>query len=198
MTEPVKYARKYCHKTGKDYFNINNPKQLCQNLYEAKMGLHKVGNSLEFCDFDSEDCYFRGIADLIVVKYKKTQEIPPTVEIESIEIIDWKTGKSSGDNKQLKCYTLMVYKMLGVSDIISKFVYLDKEKESKEYIFTVDDIKAWEEELIKTVESIRIEENYEPCVGWYCSFCPCKDSCDAKLPLEEKIPGTFLSKILGD
>lgn len=68
-------------------------------LCEYKMGLTK---NLEPCDFFSEDVWWRGIADLIVLNEEK----------EMAFVVDYKTGKSSrfADTKQLEILSLALFK----------------------------------------------------------------------------------------
>jgi hypothetical protein len=68
-------------------------------LCEYKMGLTK---NLEPCDFFSQDVWWRGIADLIVVNEEK----------ETAFVVDYKTGKSSrfADTRQLEILTLALFK----------------------------------------------------------------------------------------
>jgi len=68
-----------------------------EKLCEYKMGLTK---DLEPCDFFSEDVWFRGVADLLVINN------------DLAHIVDYKTGKSAkyADTKQLELMALAVFK----------------------------------------------------------------------------------------
>ena len=68
-------------------------------LCEYKMGLTK---DLEPCDFFSNDVWWRGIADLIVLNEEKGMAF----------VVDYKTGKSSryADTKQLEILSLALFK----------------------------------------------------------------------------------------
>ena len=68
-----------------------------QFLCEYKMGLTR---DLEPCDFFAKDVWWRGVADLIIVKDKKAY------------VLDYKTGKSSryADTKQLEIMSLALFK----------------------------------------------------------------------------------------
>lgn len=68
-----------------------------EKLCEYKMGLTA---DLKPCDFFADDVWFRGVADLLVVKD------------DTAHIVDYKTGKSSqyADVKQLELMALAVFK----------------------------------------------------------------------------------------
>lgn len=66
-------------------------------LCEFKMGLTR---GLEPCDFFSKDVWWRGVADLVIIKDNKAY------------LVDYKTGKSSryADTKQLEILSLALFK----------------------------------------------------------------------------------------
>jgi hypothetical protein len=66
-------------------------------LCEYRMGLTR---DLEPCDFFSKDVWWRGVADLVIIKDKKAY------------MVDYKTGKSSryADTKQLEILSLALFK----------------------------------------------------------------------------------------
>ena len=66
-------------------------------LCEFRMGLTK---DLQPCDFFAKDVWWRGVADLVIIKDKKAY------------LVDYKTGKSSryADTKQLEILALALFK----------------------------------------------------------------------------------------
>ena len=186
-TEQALYAKKFYKRTDKnEYVNLANPGECVQNLFECHFGIkRKEDKEFEFCKFDDESCFFRGVADLVTLYYKKTIE-NPIIEVEKIKIIDWKTGKSSGDRKQLLSYALCLYYMLDVEKIEAQFVYLDQERESKKYFFNKEDIESIEKEIKRDIEIIQNTSSFEARENWTCNGCNHKKNCDLFKPLKEE------------
>ena len=195
-TEPTKFAKKFYKKTGKDYRNIADIKQLTENIAEMKLGIKFDKEELIFCEFDDDACFYRGKADLVILYYKKKENL--SIAVEKIEIIDWKTGTSSGDRKQLISYAYMLNKMIGCKDIICKFVYLDKEKISRDIVVTekeLQDIETW---IKSSVDAIQVETEYPAKFpNWSCNFCPNNEICTNNNKLDDSSGAlTFLNSLL--
>jgi hypothetical protein len=90
------------------YFNFAKPaldslKQFKGELLcEYKFGIIKNGDELEPCDFDNENAWYRGIADLLIINH----------ETGEARVVDYKTGKSAryADPDQLELMSLCVFK----------------------------------------------------------------------------------------
>jgi hypothetical protein len=106
-------------------------------LCEYKMGLTR---NLEPCDFFAPDVWWRGVADLIIIKDDKAY------------LVDYKTGKSSkyADTKQLEILSLALFKhkpnlqkvKAGLLFLIAKdFVKVDfdSEKQSEPWVKWLND-----------------------------------------------------------
>ena len=70
-----------------------------EKFCELKVALTE---SLEPCEFFAEDCWFRGVADLVILDREKGEA----------KVIDYKTGKSKyADPSQLELMSLAIFKM---------------------------------------------------------------------------------------
>lgn len=198
-TEQAKFARNVYKKTGKGYYNIADITQISTNFAEMKLGIKLVDNQFVTCDFDAKECYYRGIADLVILYYKKNADL--TIKIDKIEIIDWKTGKSSGNRQQLISYAYMLDKMVDCKEITCKFVYLDKEKISRPIMITKKELENFEDWLLKEVEYIRTCQSFPAYYKNYgCAWCPNQEECEKENSLvskdSEESCQTFLSTLL--
>lgn len=168
----IEYAQKFKSKGKKKFFNIANPNQKIIEMQEVCMGLKLTeNNNLIFCEYGEKDCIFRGIADHVILYYCEKNEL----EIEKIELLDWKSGKSSGNKKQLEVYSLILSSAFDIdaNEIKCKFIYLDKEKESKPfYIKNIEETAQW---VVDSIEEINQEEKFEASENFFCKWCEDKE-----------------------
>lgn len=132
-------------------------------LCEYKMGLTK---NLEPCDFFSEDVWWRGIADLIVLNEEK----------EMAFVVDYKTGKSSrfADTKQLEILSLALFKHFPKVKRVKAGLLFVVAKDFVKTEYRQDNEKAWVSWLDDTN---RLEEAYKSEVWNAKPNFSCKNYC---------------------
>jgi len=132
-------------------------------LCEYKMGLTK---NLEPCDFFSEDVWWRGIADLIVLNEEK----------EVAFVVDYKTGKSSrfADTKQLEILSLALFKHFPKVKRVKAGLLFVVAKDFVKTEYQQDNEKAWVSWLEDTN---RLEEAYKSEVWNAKPNFSCKNYC---------------------
>jgi hypothetical protein len=132
-------------------------------LCEYKMGLTK---NLEPCDFFSEDVWWRGIADLIVLNEEK----------EMAFVVDYKTGKSSrfADTKQLEILSLALFKHFPKVKRVKAGLLFVVAKDFVKTEYQQDNEKAWVSWLEDTN---RLEEAYKSEVWNAKPNFSCKNYC---------------------
>lgn len=103
-----------------------------------------------------------------------------------IEIVDYKTGKKPDEKKLAKNLQFGLYALAAhskgvydkpLTDIMLTFYYL-QEREKVSFTKTSEEIGAVQEQVLKTIESIK-ESDFSPKVGPWCAFCPFKMICEA-------------------
>lgn len=153
---------------------------------------HEVGFGLDFDGTDThiakydEANFFRGIIDYLEVVWEESNILNP--KLKEIKIVDWKTGKSSGDKAQLECYALLISNFLNCKEnITGSFVYVDLEKKSD---FEIQDgiLEKREKWIIDSVMEIRKEKTFLPKPGWFCGWCDFEKQC--KHTIEKDILGS--------
>ena len=132
-------------------------------LCEYKMGLTK---DLEPCDFFSNDVWWRGIADLIVLNEEKGMAF----------VVDYKTGKSSryADTKQLEILSLALFKHFPKVKRVKAGLLFVVAKDFVKTEYQQDNEKAWVSWLEDTN---RLEEAYKSEVWNAKPNFSCKNYC---------------------
>jgi hypothetical protein len=137
-----------------------------EKLCEHKMALTRT---LEPCDFDSPDAWWRGIADLIIING------------ETARIIDYKTGKSArfADPKQLELLSLATFvhfpkvkytKCALLFVVSNEFVKSNYTYEQRDKLWD-----KWRNETKLLEESFRLGA-WNPRPNFTCrKWCPIKD-----------------------
>lgn len=194
-TPQTRYARKFTKKISrKEYKNIARPDELALDVCEAHVAItrNKAGK-IFVVPFLSPSAYFRGILDLLVVYYNNATAA--MLEPTRATIIDWKTGKSKGNRKQLLAYVYLASKLLYLdpSKIEAQFCYVDKEKMSKKYVFTLKECQNFETSMIADMEMINTCTDWNPRKNHFCNWCSMKDTCIALKTLA--IPFNFMKKL---
>lgn len=104
-----------------------------------------------------------------------------SLEGDSVEIIDYKTGetpKEKKDKEQLLIYALAVKEVFRFEPSLLSYYYIDQvEKisfspDQKE----IENTKKW---IIETVEEI-LRSKFSPNPGWHCQFCDFKEICEER------------------
>lgn len=132
----------------------------------------------KYCDFESPFAMFRGIVDLIAI-------VPETGVC---FILDWKTGISQADSKQLEIYSLLVKKYFessknNIKKIISGFYYLEK---SSFEMFEFKNFELIANILKKNIEEINTTNMFFPNKTYICSYCNYKETCKSEDFIEIK------------
>jgi putative RecB family exonuclease len=101
-----------------------------------------------------------------------------------LEVIDYKSGRSQLDQRDLAYETAPIVQMLAVgkaSDVPVEritWVYL-RSGESVSWWPEAEDVDAATERLISVLKDIHADETFEPNPGSQCSWCPFKSMCEA-------------------
>ena len=150
---------------------------------ETRFGLSFSENSNEWhiVDFDNKEAIYRGIIDFARI-YINKDKIQNDIfqSIEKIEIIDWKTGNSNANPRQIKTYAFYYCLATGCENIEAKYVYLSRQHETF-YRFTRQDfqeIGAW---IIESAKQIQEAQKYPPTACWKCRFCGYKELCAGEI-----------------
>lgn len=117
----------------------------------------------------AEKAVFVGIPDYVRVYPEQS----------TIRIVDWKTGKSSGDVMQLYTYALPYKQMYNPTTVVGSFVYLDKKRDYiKDTVITDFHIDLARTRIIRIAQMI-YESTFERTPSWVkCNrLCNYKISC---------------------
>lgn len=144
---------------------------------EVKVGITRQGRVV---GFDSEECWYRGVIDL--VKAKVESQLWPWRSAKQLEIYDWKTGSSSGNKKQLESYAVLLHLLYGVPKIVGHFVYVTQERKSKAIEFNLEECWNGLVADIQQAEAIVESGSFPATPNWTCErFCSFKSDCPAKV-----------------
>lgn len=105
-----------------------------------------------------------------------------------IRLIDWKTGKSKGDKRQLETYALYYFKKYSIREIECSFVY----QTMKPAIWKMKrgDVPDTQEWILKNIKKIRSCKEFYPS-GVMCSWCGFEKKCKGLNKLEEGLNQPF-------
>lgn len=139
---------------------------------EYKMGVKKArGNTVTDCDFDDEEAWWRGIADLIILRKDKEQA----------KLFDYKTGNPKyADPTQLDQLAVGVFAHFPEANhiqagllFIVKGEVVKREYKREEF----DGLLKKMRKDVQLLEKAHDTEVWSPKVGWACKRCPVK-SCE--------------------
>jgi len=100
---------------------------------------------------------------------------------DGVEIIDYKTGSVKEklrpeDRKQLLIYQMAAEEVLGLKPKKLTYYYLDENK-TISFLGTGIDKEKEKKEIIKEIEEIK-RSNFNPTPGWQCDWCDFKNICE--------------------
>ena len=100
---------------------------------------------------------------------------------DGVEIIDYKTGSVKEklrpeDKKQLLIYQMAAEEVLGLKPKKLTYYYLDENK-TISFLGTDIDKEKEKKEIIKEIEEIK-RSNFNPTPGWQCDWCDFKNICE--------------------
>jgi RecB family exonuclease len=115
--------------------------------------------------------------DTIRGKIDRVDELPD----KSIELIDYKTGKSKErlhkeDKEQLLIYQLAGEQVLGKLPEKLSYYYLNDNKKIS-FFSNEKEREEFKLEILKKIEKIK-ESDFKATPGWHCKFCDFKDICE--------------------
>lgn len=106
-----------------------------------------------------------------------------------LKLIDWKTGKSDGDEFQLKLYALwMMTARPNIDEVLCGFEYIERDEEA-EFCYTRADVDNIRDELFTYINNIEIETDFAPRVCKDCTYCHKLIGCEAhniKVPIRKE------------
>lgn len=144
-----------------------------EKLCEYRMGLTR---SLEPCEFFGSDVWWRGVADLAIIRSKKAK------------VLDYKTGKDKyADTKQLELLALATFKHFpDVEEVDGGLLFVIHNNLIKEKYTRADEAALWRKWL---PEAQKLEDSYEKgvwnakpnftCRGW-CPVTSCQHNSNHK------------------
>lgn len=114
------------------------------------------------------------------------------VSDDKLHIIDFKYGLGvlvqAEENPQMKCYALgalAIYDSLYDITEVSMSIFQPRRENVSTWTVTVEDLRNWAEEELKTKAQMAIHGEGEFCVGEWCQFCRAAVKCRARA--EEKL-----------
>ena len=95
---------------------------------------------------------------------------------ESLDVVDWKSGKTAGNRKQIRIYALYFYELLKPKTVLGHFGYLDLNVVKTFKISTLDllDIR---DVLIEDLDRIGSDSYFVRNQSYRCKSCPFSFSC---------------------
>lgn len=155
-------------------------------ILEFKEREFALNKDFKICSYEDKDYYFRGKIDYTKIFFDGTKIMLPNFSpydcVKYAEIYDYKTGNSNGNRYQLELYSLYLYYMYGITDIRGYFVYIDKDKLSRPIILF--DFEKIKKQLIRDIEKIENEKDFEMCQSPLCSYCQFNDICNGNKELK--------------
>jgi len=165
--EDKKQKQEYC-KLGKEIL-----KNFLENFFEeqSKIKVSQGGLGLEM------EFRLKAGDDTIKGKIDRVDELPD----KSIEIIDYKTGKSKerlqkADKEQLLIYQLAGEQVLGKLPEKLSYYYLNDNKKIS-FFSSEKEREEFKLEILKKIEKIK-KSDFKATPGWQCKRCDFKDICE--------------------
>jgi len=103
----------------------------------------------------------------------------------SCAIADWKLYNLPNDDEQLKIYALLLSKKYPDLQFFTSYFVSLKGNFYKRFVYNIDDLKDFEEELVTISETILTTEDFPCRPGDHCGYCPFIKDCYAENQLQE-------------
>lgn len=135
-------------------------------IYTDKQWIEqKVMLDVDFLPTDKEeDCIILGYCDYA------------TLKDDTLNIVDWKTGKSAGNKKQIYLYALYFNKLLSPKKMIGHFVYVDIDKVTKVPLNSIILSEA-QDNILEEYDRINSDSKFVRNQGYKCRECIYSSSC---------------------
>ena len=179
-TKEISYG-KDLHKAAEDYVKDNTPippqfsyVQPTIDALLAKPGTkyaeHEMGLTVDLrpCGFKDENCWVRGIADLLIVDEESL----------TAWVVDYKTGKDKyPDKEQLTLMSLMVFAHFPIIRMVkSALLFVVKDTMVKHKVMLEEATSYWQDyrERVARLEAAFANDVWNPTVTPLCPWCPVK------------------------
>lgn len=98
---------------------------------------------------------------------------------ERLKLVDWKTGKSKGDEDQLKLYAYWMFLANpNLKEVLGGFEYVDQ-NDYEEFCYTRDIVPVFQEELLTRINTIETCTEFKPTPCKGCTYCEQYTVCPA-------------------
>ena len=179
-TEQIRYGKEL-HKAAEDYVKDNTPippqflyVQPTIDALLAKPGTkyaeHEMGLTVDLrpCGFKDENCWVRGIADLLIVDEESL----------TAWVVDYKTGKDKyPDKEQLTLMSLMVFAHFPIIRMVkSALLFVVKDTMVKHKVMLEEATTYWQDyrERVARLEAAFANNVWNPTATPLCPWCPVK------------------------
>ena len=179
-TEQIRYGKEL-HKAAEDYVTDNTPippqfsfVQPTIDALLAKPGTkyaeYEMGLTVDLrpCSFRDDNCWVRGIADLLIVDEESL----------TAWVVDYKTGKDKyPDKEQLTLMSLMVFAHFPIVRMVkSALLFVVKDTMVKHKVMLEEATSYWQDyrERVARLEAAFANNVWNPTSTPLCPWCPVK------------------------